>query len=120
MTKSPVEYWFIFRHAKVSIYKSNGLIKMSGIKNGEGFNQRMAECAGILNLVKVAKEGLQGRNCEWSLSYEILVKTQKYQLKWEESQDENICFFPRYYLWWEMTGLQCFKFFQAGLIKILR
>ncbi len=36
---------------------------MNWIKNGEGFNQRKAECAGILNLVKVAEEVLRGRNC---------------------------------------------------------
>jgi len=36
--------------------------EMSWIKNGEGFNQRKAEFAGILNLVKVAEEVLCGRN----------------------------------------------------------
>jgi len=53
---------------------------MGWIENGEDFNQRKVECAGILNLVKVAEEVLRGRNSEWSLSYEILVIMPKYAL----------------------------------------
>ncbi len=32
---------------------------MNWVKNGEGFNQRKAESAGVLNFVKVAEEVLQ-------------------------------------------------------------
>ncbi len=65
LTKSPVEYWFIFRHAKVYakvfIHRGMDWLNKSNLKR-ESFNNGKGRVVGIHILEKVAEEVFARRN----------------------------------------------------------